>query len=93
MLSRDETITNDEETEHLLEAIFAAVELKEAELEVVTSSPSLYQRLQLRIGLAVPQEPPVQPIAFQPVQQFYWLDDKVAITQLGCRAPQSRSNV
>lgn len=66
MLSRDETTTNAEETEHLLEAIFAAVELNETELEVVASSPSLYQRLQLRIGIAAPQEPPARPSAFQP---------------------------
>jgi hypothetical protein len=65
MLSWDEKITNDEETEHLLEAIFAAVELNEAELETVTSAPSLYQSLQLRIGIGTPEESQTKPTPFQ----------------------------
>ena len=65
MLSWNEKITTDEETERLLDAICAAVEFDEPELDAATSSLALYQRLRRRIGIVVPTEPQIQPAPFK----------------------------
>ena len=52
MPSWDETTIEAAAAERLLDAIFAAVALSQAELRAASSAPQLYRRLCERLGLA-----------------------------------------
>lgn len=47
----------DEATEQLIEAVCAAAELSEAELDAMTAAPLLYQQLLARLPKAAPDKP------------------------------------